>query len=221
MWWWCSHPCSTDLCCHYSSTAVFLLLLFDKIPTVRERKKNGKQELTIYKRNVSCRKSTPIPSLAPKNCLAEILQGCNRAYVKAATNLHECKVVYLWKVTRISWFILDYEMMGQGLRCIAKPAKVDHSYLHFDGWWHFYSSRTRQEYLVSVFTLTDSSFVDVFDAVATSCWYFANIIGTSLALLKFNIFFFRNGKGVRWAALLMTSLLAFQLQLVAATIQKQ
>lgn len=68
-------------------------------------------------------------------------------------------------------------MMGQDLTCIALPDWFDHSHLHFDGCWHFYIAReagtvcaksSRQKYLLHVFTLSDSSFVDVFYAVTSS-----------------------------------------------------
>jgi hypothetical protein len=50
-------------------------LLFDDLPTVKEKKKllKRKHELAPYKRNVSYRYSPPTNRLVAKNCLAEIL----------------------------------------------------------------------------------------------------------------------------------------------------
>jgi hypothetical protein len=64
-------------------------ILFDDVPTVREKKilKKHQRELTPYKRNVSVRNFTPVIPLEPRNCLAEVLQDSDRAFMHKLTHL--------------------------------------------------------------------------------------------------------------------------------------
>jgi hypothetical protein len=67
------------------------IILFDDVPTTRERRlmKKRKRELTPYKLNVSARYSRPVVALEAWNCLADVLQDSDRAYMKNLIHLHE------------------------------------------------------------------------------------------------------------------------------------
>jgi hypothetical protein len=66
-------------------------ILFDDLPTVKEKKRDlkCKLELTSYKHNVSCRYSIAAYPLVAKNSIPELLHDPNRAYIKSVTHLHE------------------------------------------------------------------------------------------------------------------------------------
>ena len=78
------------------------IILFDDVPTTRERRllKKRKWELTPYKRNVSARYSRPVVALEARNCLADVLQDSDRAYMKKLTHLHEWQFFALAEILK-------------------------------------------------------------------------------------------------------------------------
>jgi hypothetical protein len=66
-------------------------MFFDDLPTVKKKKRGlkRKRDLAPYKLNVSCRYSSATNPLEVKNCLAELFQDSDRAYMKSVTHLHE------------------------------------------------------------------------------------------------------------------------------------
>jgi len=59
-------------------------ILYDDVPTAREKKplKMCKRELTPCKWNIIAWYSWPVVALGPQNCLADVLQDSDRAYIK-------------------------------------------------------------------------------------------------------------------------------------------
>jgi hypothetical protein len=98
-----------------------------------ERKKllKRKRELAPYKRNVSYRYSPPTNRLVAKNCLAEILNDPDRAYMKSVTHLHEWQFFVLSE--KLKDLILRPRLRSDGTRpeVHRKPAKFDHHHRLF------------------------------------------------------------------------------------------
>ncbi len=74
-------------------------MFFNDLPTVIEKKQDlkRKRDLAPYMRNVSCRYSSATYPLEAKNCLAELLQDSDRAYMKCVTHLHKWQFFMLAK----------------------------------------------------------------------------------------------------------------------------
>jgi hypothetical protein len=103
-------------------------MFFDDLPTVKEKKRllKRKCDLVPYKRNVSCRYSSATNPLEAKNCLAELLQDSDRAYMKSVTHLHEWQFLELSK--KLKDLILHPRIRSNGTRPEGhrKPPKFDH-----------------------------------------------------------------------------------------------
>jgi hypothetical protein len=97
-------------------------IFFNHLPTVKEKKQGlkRKRDLMPYKHNVSCRYSTATNPLEPKNCLADLLQDSNRAYMKSVTHFHKWQFFELAK--KLKDLILPprlCEAMVLGLRYVV------------------------------------------------------------------------------------------------------
>jgi len=123
-------------------------ILFDDLPTAREKRlvKKRQRELTPYKRNVSARYATPVSLLEPRNCLAEVLQDSDRAYMKKLTHLHEWQFFAL--AEKLEPLIIRARQRDDGSRpeLRRRPPKFDHFHrLYFCLRWLndglFYRSR--------------------------------------------------------------------------------
>jgi len=136
------------MCCSCPSKHNCLYYSFDDVPTTRERRllKKRKRELTPYKRNVSARYSRPVVALEARNCLADVLQDSDRAYMKKLTHLHEWQFFALAEILKD--LILRPRQRSDGNRPVIhrRPPKFDHYHrLYFCLRWLndglFYRSR--------------------------------------------------------------------------------
>jgi hypothetical protein len=102
-------------------------ILFDDVPTRKEKKLllKRKHELAPYKCNVSYRYSTSTNRLVAKNCLPEILQDSDRAYIKSVTHLHE------WQFFELAETLKDLNLRPR-LRSDGTRPELRHKAPKFD-----------------------------------------------------------------------------------------
>jgi hypothetical protein len=103
---------------------IFLMIL----QLSREKKRSEKKVWPdSIQRHVSCRHSIASNPLEAKNCLAEILQDSNRAYMKSVTHLHEWQFFELSKMLKDLILCLRLRSNGTRPEVRRKPPKFDHN----------------------------------------------------------------------------------------------